>query len=290
MTLCCTNVKVARQVQARIEEGSVQKQYLAKVHGRFPSSFEEIQQQGPPTTDVAEWKWWADADAKIIQVDAPIETVDPANGIRKITAKGKKSQSLFRFLAYDKESKTSMIACTPVTGRGHQLRVHLQWLGFSIVKDTQYGGGGSSQESESTPLLYPKNAGIQRVTETVQQQQGDEGLHPNSISPQDVQAAREICPSCCQEDATTSASFFTPAQLLQGGHEICLHAYRYRIPFSSKSQKKKSKQTPEEPSKDDGDTTNPPLAVVDFQVHVPYWAFATELLTDLPWPKKDKKQ
>jgi 23S rRNA-/tRNA-specific pseudouridylate synthase len=267
MTLCCTNVKVARLIQGRIEEGSVQKQYLAKVHGKFPSSSEESKSQAPTSTtdDVAHWKWCDDGN--MVKVEGPIETVDPANGIRKITAKGKKSQSLFQFLSHNAETNTSMISCSPLTGRSHQLRVHLQWLGFSIVDDVQYGG---SRDSTS---LDPK-AGIQRISESMLAVADDEQqLKAMSLSLQDVEAARQLC-RCCQD----VASAFTPAQLLQGGHEVCLHAYRYRIPF--KRVKKKSKAKSEEES------SGEPLAVVDFQVGLPNWATIgrESLLENLPWP------
>ena len=45
---------------------------------------------------------------------------------------------LVRF--YDKISNTSRVMLEPITGRTHQLRVHMQSLGHPIQGDTLYGG------------------------------------------------------------------------------------------------------------------------------------------------------
>ena len=51
-----------------------------------------------------------------VKISAPIEVIDPGNGIRSIGATGKPSQSHFQFLSYDKDSDTSLISCRPITG------------------------------------------------------------------------------------------------------------------------------------------------------------------------------
>eukprot|EP00429_Kryptoperidinium_foliaceum_P031036 CAMPEP_0176153554 /NCGR_PEP_ID=MMETSP0120_2-20121206/78442_1 /TAXON_ID=160619 /ORGANISM="Kryptoperidinium foliaceum, Strain CCMP 1326" /LENGTH=948 /DNA_ID=CAMNT_0017490617 /DNA_START=174 /DNA_END=3018 /DNA_ORIENTATION=- len=217
LTLCCTNPKVARLIQSRIEAGIVSKYYLAKVHGRFPSSEVDIQTE---STDIAKWNW--SDEEKVIEVSAPIETVDPANGIRKITSDGKLALSLFRFVSYDPESNSSIVFCSPQTGRSHQLRVHLQWLGHPIVHDIQYGG----QLGENIDT----KVGLSEANARRQESSRSSLLHPSSISNLDATSAMEIC-TFCQEGPEKA---FSPAQLLQGGHRICLHAFRYRIPFRRK--------------------------------------------------------
>ena len=55
------------------------------------------------------------------------------------------------FVAYDAATDTSIVRCRPITGRTHQLRVHLSMLGFPIVSDTMYGGGDPTlSANEST--------------------------------------------------------------------------------------------------------------------------------------------
>jgi 23S rRNA-/tRNA-specific pseudouridylate synthase len=41
---------------------------------------------------------------------------------------------------YDKETDSSLVECFPISGRTHQIRVHLQFLGFPILNDVIYGG------------------------------------------------------------------------------------------------------------------------------------------------------
>lgn len=48
--------------------------------------------------------------------------------------------SVFRLVKYDPISDTSLVECRPLTGRTHQLRVHLWWLGYPIANDNAYGG------------------------------------------------------------------------------------------------------------------------------------------------------
>jgi tRNA pseudouridine32 synthase/23S rRNA pseudouridine746 synthase len=51
--------------------------------------------------------------------------------------RGKPAQTLFTNLAFD--GAATRVRLTPVTGRSHQLRVHMQWLGHPICGDKFYG-------------------------------------------------------------------------------------------------------------------------------------------------------
>ena len=53
---------------------------------------------------------------------------------------GKPAQTRYQTLSYDAPSNTSRVALEPVTGRTHQLRVHMAFLGHPIKGDTLYGG------------------------------------------------------------------------------------------------------------------------------------------------------
>lgn len=53
---------------------------------------------------------------------------------------GKPSLTRYRLLDYDAGSDTSRVELEPVTGRSHQLRVHLLAVGHPIVGDELYGG------------------------------------------------------------------------------------------------------------------------------------------------------
>jgi predicted sulfurtransferase/23S rRNA-/tRNA-specific pseudouridylate synthase len=215
---------------------------------------------------------------RTLKVDGPIETIDPANGIRSITSNGKPSISLFRLLNYDPISNTSVIICEPKTGRSHQLRVHLQWLGHSICGDILYGGGSDSGGGDSgagvagfgfggcctTKLIDDPNAGINRLLDSINDDYDVNNadtststttLCSDSITPKQAHAAKEVCPTCSRihnsSNSNTSegggrdggggvrkekgtghpSTSFTSAQLLQGGHAICLHAFCYGLVF-----------------------------------------------------------
>jgi tRNA pseudouridine32 synthase/23S rRNA pseudouridine746 synthase len=51
---------------------------------------------------------------------------------------GKPSRTLYKVLSYDEVSNTSRVELTPVTGRTHQLRVHMQSIGHPILGDSLY--------------------------------------------------------------------------------------------------------------------------------------------------------
>lgn len=52
----------------------------------------------------------------------------------------KPAQTSFALLSYDAASDTSLVVAKPVTGRTHQIRLHLQKLGHPIANDHCYGG------------------------------------------------------------------------------------------------------------------------------------------------------
>jgi tRNA pseudouridine32 synthase/23S rRNA pseudouridine746 synthase len=58
-------------------------------------------------------------------------------------ALGKPSTTRFRVLAHDTSHDTTRVALRPETGRSHQLRVHMQSLGHSILGDRLYGTAGA---------------------------------------------------------------------------------------------------------------------------------------------------
>ena len=63
------------------------------------------------------------------------------SGLTEAEKKGiKPAQTSFAVLAYDSDSDTSLIVAKPVTGRTHQIRLHLQQLGHPIANDHCYGG------------------------------------------------------------------------------------------------------------------------------------------------------
>lgn len=137
------NPKAAENISVQIQERSVKKEYVAKVIGEFPEG------------DVI--------------CEQPVMQISPKLGLNRARASGKEARTVFKRLAYypparlvngeagkpedtrtDKQqvrdSKMewkakeghSIVRCLPVTGRTHQLRVHLQFLGHPISNDPIY--------------------------------------------------------------------------------------------------------------------------------------------------------
>ncbi|EIW73598.1 hypothetical protein TREMEDRAFT_25081 [Tremella mesenterica DSM 1558] len=104
--------KTASILSKEFEEGRVKKEYVARVKGRFPE--EEL------------------------TVDQPLMTVDRQMGLVIVTPDGKEAKTIFTRMSYDSSRDQSVVHCRPITGRTHQIRVHLQYLGHPIVNDPLY--------------------------------------------------------------------------------------------------------------------------------------------------------
>ena len=83
--------------------------------------------QGTPETDEFE-------------VDAPLAPHPSSPGLMRVDPKhGKKSTTLFTVLT--KFRGYTLLQCRPLTGRTHQIRVHLRHMELSILGDALYRGG-----------------------------------------------------------------------------------------------------------------------------------------------------
>ena len=70
------------------------------------------------------------------EVNAPIEKKD--DGSVRIGKRGKEAQTFFTTL--ERFPKHALVEAKPVTGRTHQIRIHLSLLGTPILGDITYGG------------------------------------------------------------------------------------------------------------------------------------------------------
>ncbi len=76
-------------------------------------------------------------DFQEVTVDLPIHAT--SKGVVRISRReGKSAQTLVQTLAV--YQRHTLVKCQPITGRMHQIRVHLTSLGAPIVSDEQYGG------------------------------------------------------------------------------------------------------------------------------------------------------
>jgi len=72
-------------------------------------------------------------------IDVPLIADWPNRPLQKVDfVQGKPSQTAYQVLGYDNERDQSRLQLEPLTGRSHQLRVHLHSIGHPIVGDLLY--------------------------------------------------------------------------------------------------------------------------------------------------------
>ena len=91
--------------------GRLQKTYLARVNGHCEHDTFECEQ--------------------------PISTEPSTAGTRTLSDEGRSALTKFE-VAERFDDGTSLVICRPVTGRTHQIRLHLSHLGFPIQGDLAY--------------------------------------------------------------------------------------------------------------------------------------------------------
>jgi len=112
---------IANKYAEQIRNGQVHKLYIAKVEGEFSK--------------------------EPVDVNQPIVIRRPGQGINECKDDGKPCRTIFHRISFNSNSNTSIVKCEPQQGRTHQIRVHLNWLGFPIANDPVYGKGKRSQVS-----------------------------------------------------------------------------------------------------------------------------------------------
>jgi len=117
LVLMARNPEMQRRMGRAFELRQVHKRYQAIVSGRMAAP------QNGAWTEInlpiaADWE------------RRPLRVIDPVHG--------KPSQTRWRLLTHDEATHTTRIELEPVTGRTHQLRVHLAAVGHAILGDTLY--------------------------------------------------------------------------------------------------------------------------------------------------------
>ncbi len=138
LMLMARSPQVQRALGHAFEQRRVAKRYEAVVHGH-------PMQPAPGT--------WA-------EIDLPVGPDWPRRPRQQVSAElGKPSRTRWQLLG--REGAHSRLLLEPLTGRTHQLRVHLQALGHAIVGDALYApdGGASAPRlllhARQLQLLHP---------------------------------------------------------------------------------------------------------------------------------------
>ncbi len=122
------NKQVHRDLSHLFQTRQVQKRYIAVVDGLMATSEGTIDL--PLITD------WPNRPKQMIDFE-----------------RGKPSQTHYRVLDKDEANATTRVELTPITGRTHQLRLHMQSLGHAILGDKLYASK-TAQQKASRLLLH----------------------------------------------------------------------------------------------------------------------------------------
>ncbi|XP_030574918.1 pseudouridylate synthase RPUSD2 [Archocentrus centrarchus] len=109
--LFARTLETSKKLDQMVRDRQLEKEYVCRVEGEFPED-------------------------EVI-CEEPILVVSFKIGLCRVDPKGKECRTVFQRLSFN--GKTSVVRCLPLTGRTHQIRVHLQYLGFPILNDPIYG-------------------------------------------------------------------------------------------------------------------------------------------------------
>lgn len=84
------------------------------------------------------------------EVKAPLEKIGEKS---QVTAEGKKAVTLYRVIDAAGE-KFALIEASPLTGRTHQIRAHLEYIGCPIVGDDRYFGAERKRFASLSDKLH----------------------------------------------------------------------------------------------------------------------------------------
>ena len=129
LMLFARGAEAQRRLSRAFEQREVHKRYVAVVHGQIDHADGTI-----ALPLMADWP------------RRPLQKVDLAHG--------KPSLTRYRVLAVDANTDTTRVELEPVTGRAHQLRVHLLALGHPIVGDALYGPPADALAAPRRMLLH----------------------------------------------------------------------------------------------------------------------------------------
>ncbi|XP_048188561.1 RNA pseudouridylate synthase domain-containing protein 2 [Perognathus longimembris pacificus] len=101
---------VSERIHEQVRDRQLEKEYVCRVEGEFA--------------------------AEEVTCREPILVVSYKVGVCRVDPQGKPCETVFQRLSYNGHS--SVVRCRPLTGRTHQIRVHLQFLGHPILNDPIY--------------------------------------------------------------------------------------------------------------------------------------------------------
>ncbi|XP_062253856.1 RNA pseudouridylate synthase domain-containing protein 2 isoform X2 [Platichthys flesus] len=145
--LFARTLEASKKLDQLVRDRQLEKEYVCRVDGEFP--------EGEVTCE------------------EPILIVSFKIGICRVDPKGKECRTVFQRLSFN--GKTSVVRCLPLTGRTHQIRVHLQYLGFPISNDPIYGSSAWGPNRGKGGLVGKSNEELLHAL--VEEHRSQESLH-----------------------------------------------------------------------------------------------------------------
>jgi len=137
--ICAKNVKTLGYLQKQFKDRNVKKTYVARVSGHV--------------------------EPEHAMIDLPIDRNPKKPQTFRVGASGKPAQTEYRVLSVDDDS--SLVEMKPITGRTHQLRVHMHYIKHPIIGDLMYAGRPANRlylHAKSLEISLPH--GIRKVFES----------------------------------------------------------------------------------------------------------------------------
>ena len=114
LMLIARGAQIQRHLSHAFAQRQIKKNYMAWVNG------------------------YVEIDSQWQKIDSPIDADWAQRPLRHVSPNGKPSQTLWRSRAHHPQLPLSLIELQPLTGRTHQLRVHMKDMGHPIYGDTLY--------------------------------------------------------------------------------------------------------------------------------------------------------
>lgn len=234
----------AKKFHENIKNKNCFKYYLAKTKGKFPG------------TAIGLGKFMDMCNNKNAkgneEVDFPMETavierspiyqIDTKSDFKHGFSEPKEAESHFQLIAFNESKNESLVLCRPISGRQHQLRIHLMRLNHAIPGDFIYDIEKSYYPKKISFIKEVLDHREQYPDVTVLKDKFDEFRDEFIDLLNDNSDGVPIpCPECGQEEFTEP-----PVEEMK----IFLHSFRYRIV--------------------EEDASTPDLC---FQTKLPQWAF-----------------
>ncbi|KAM4690709.1 pseudouridylate synthase RPUSD2 isoform 2-T2 [Rhinophrynus dorsalis] len=177
-------LEVSKRIDEQVRERQLEKEYVCRVYGEFPE--EEV------------------------TCEEPILVVSYKIGVCRVDPKGKPCKTVFKRLSYNGSS--SVVMCFPYTGRTHQIRVHLQYLGHPIVNDPIYNTQAWGPKRGKGGEINKTNEELLRSL--VEEHKSKQSLYILDISEDDVQLGLQKKDSVELKSSTQSKDIFPVASEL----------------------------------------------------------------------------